>query len=543
MLRLSLALSVAFASAAVAQSILPPPQSPAGHVATADEELLGKALFWDEQLSATRTVACGTCHRFASGGADPRALNARHPGPDGVTGTDDDVHGSPGVVRQDAAGLAVRSPDFGLREQVTRRRAPSVINAAYARALFRDGRIDDVLRDPLTGATVLPADAALENQALRPPVDAVEMSHIGRSWSEVAQDIAGRTPLALASNLPPSLAQFVAGQTYAGLFARAFGSPGVTPTRIAFALAAYERTLISDQSPFDLFLAGQGSLGVSERAGLTAFLNFCSICHTDVLPQVLVTGPVLDDYRNVGVRPPAEDEGRAAVTHDPNDRGRFRVPGLRNVALRAPYFHNGGMATLFDVIDFYSRGGDFTENRDPEVEALIARIGLADRFNLERFLHALTDPRVAQELPPFDRPRLWSEASAANRSFGSGTAATGFATPRAAVLAAAWPGNPRFAIAAEAAPPGSRIALCFDTAASPKPTRWAGLDVYLGFTASLIVHEPTSPVAADGTVTARLPLPTATGLSGLTLYAQWFAADPRGAPWLCSSDAIAFTLL
>ena len=334
-----------------AQPILPPPPVPVGNPQTLAKILLGKALFWDEQLSSTRTVACGTCHVLAHGGTDPR-VGAVDPGRDGVVGTDDDVHGSSGVVRHDRAAGFVYDPVFGLQPQVTSRKAPSVINAAYAAALFGDGRATEVFRDPTTGAEILAKNAALESQAVAPLLNDREMAHMGRAWPDVFVDLQGLLPLALATNVPTRLAQFVAGQTYASLFQQAFGTPGITAARVAFAIAAYERTLVSDQSPYDLYLAGRGTLTPAEARGLTKFDQFCVECHADISPAVLITGPVNEAYRNIGVRPVADDGGRFAVTNNPLDRGRFRVPGLRNVALRAPYFHNGGPASLGEVIDF-----------------------------------------------------------------------------------------------------------------------------------------------------------------------------------------------
>ncbi len=117
----ALALALA-APAASAQGGPPPPppfpqvQAPAGNAITTAKALLGKALFWDEQLSSTRTTACGTCHIPSAGGSDPRALIGLtdHPGLDGVFGTDDDVTGSVGVIQSGADGRYVSEPDFHL---------------------------------------------------------------------------------------------------------------------------------------------------------------------------------------------------------------------------------------------------------------------------------------------------------------------------------------------------------------------------------------------------------------------------------------------
>src|SRR5262249_15111801 len=149
---------------------------------------------------------------------DPRATDATHPGPDGVFGTADDIHGSRGVVRQDVAGAYTGSPLFGIRPQSTGRRSPPVINAAYEDALFWDGRATNTFTDPVSGTVLLAGNAALESKAAGPPASDVEMSHIGRSWTDIANDITYRTPLALAENIPANLLAFIAGQDYATLF-------------------------------------------------------------------------------------------------------------------------------------------------------------------------------------------------------------------------------------------------------------------------------------------------------------------------------------
>src|SRR5262249_49978892 len=206
-----------------------------------------------------------------------------------------------GVVVEDAGGGCGPSALFGIRPQSTTRRAPSPVNAAYETNLFWDGRASDTFTDPVTNTVLLTGNAALESQAATPPVSDVEMGHIGRSWTDVANDIANCTPLALAENVPTALSAFVSGQTYAMLFQQVYGSPGVTSDRIVFAIAAYERTLIADQSPYDLYLAGVGTLGAQELSGLTAFTQFCISCHRDLLPSSHTTGPALNDFRRIGL--------------------------------------------------------------------------------------------------------------------------------------------------------------------------------------------------------------------------------------------------
>ncbi|MCI0581946.1 MAG: cytochrome-c peroxidase, partial [Chloroflexi bacterium] len=121
---------------------LEPPPEPPGNPLTEAKANLGKVLFWDEQVSSTGTVACGTCHIPLVGGGDPRGglEISRHPGPDQEFQTEDDIFGSPGVVLNHADGDYDWSPFFGLMPQVTRRRTTSAINAGYAPELFWDGR-------------------------------------------------------------------------------------------------------------------------------------------------------------------------------------------------------------------------------------------------------------------------------------------------------------------------------------------------------------------------------------------------------------------
>ncbi|MEC7582777.1 MAG: cytochrome c peroxidase [Planctomycetota bacterium] len=538
------ALLVALVAPVAAQTILPPPPVPPGNPLTPQKALLGKALFWDEQLSSSRSMACGTCHDFTSGGSDSRLTTPAHPGPDGIFGNADDIHGSPGVVRHDAQGRFVSDPLFGIRPQATSRKAPSMINAAYGIELFWDGRASDQFFNPVTGSLILGSGAALESQIAEPLIDGTEMSHIGRTWTEIATDIANLQPLALADQIPATLQSFIQGQTYAQLFQQVFGSPGVTPVRIIFAIASYERTLISDQSPYDLFLTGQGTLTSAESFGLFEFQGLCMSCHQDIETQVLATGPVLHDFRNVGVRPLSEDTGRFQVTGLPLDMGRFKVPGLRNVALRAPYFHNGGMPTLTDVVDFYARGGDFHINQDVLVFSIPGQVSPTDRVNLVAFLNALTDPRVAQGLPPFDRPRLWSEGANTPAVTGIGTVGTAGMTPSSIAVLPAYNGNQKFTVGVDNVPVNSFYYLVLDSVLNPTPTVILGQNVYLGQTPNMafVGLGLTQGSGNDGYGMATLSIPAGPSLTGLTFYGQWLMTDPQGPFGLTVSDAFSMPI-
>src|SRR5207245_8333999 len=115
---------------------LNPPPPPPGNPVTAAKAYLGKTLFWDEQLSSTRTVACGTCHFAANGGSDARAIvgnpRSTNPGADGTFGTADDVFASPGVISNNGDGTYSLSPTYGFHEQVTGRKSRSYIDAGFS---------------------------------------------------------------------------------------------------------------------------------------------------------------------------------------------------------------------------------------------------------------------------------------------------------------------------------------------------------------------------------------------------------------------------
>src|SRR5207237_2526521 len=138
-----------------------------------------------------------------------------------------------------------------LREEGSERKSMSYIVAAYSDSPFWDGRATQVLTDPVTGAVVLPSGAALESQILGPPVNSAEMAHAGRDWNDVAARVAASRPLALSPSIPAGLNEWIGGRSYPELFTEAFGTPDVTPARIAMAIATFERTLYSDRTPFD----------------------------------------------------------------------------------------------------------------------------------------------------------------------------------------------------------------------------------------------------------------------------------------------------
>ena len=401
----AIAAIICFALRATAQ--LPPPPVPPQNPITEPKRVLGKILFWEEQLSSDNTVSCGTCHQPFQSATDPRP--AVHPGLDLSAGTPDDVFGSLGVARQDANGAPISDPVFEFNVQVTRRSAQTVMGAPWSPLAFWDGRAGPVFVDPQTGTTVIPNGGALEAQALIPILADNEMAHQGRTWSDVIGKIQSASPMALATYLPSDVtAAIAANPTYPALFAAAFGDPAITARRIAFAIAAYERTLVADQTPFDL-----GTMTPQQQQGFNVFQNPASRCNVCHAPPLFTN----NTFRNIGLRPIAEDNGRQAVTGAPGDAGRFKVPSLRNVGLKSTFMHNGRRNTLTQVIDFYlgiNGQQQFPENQDPAIPGIF--IAPNGRLDLIAFLQGgLTDPRVAAETFPFDRPILASERGDTDR--------------------------------------------------------------------------------------------------------------------------------
>ena len=508
-------MSCAVLSEARAQLVAP--TAPTENPVTQAKSDLGKALFWDEQLSSTRTMACGTCHLPVGGGSDPRsqvAAESSHPGPDATFGTADDIVGSRGVPRSWNDGTYDFDPTFGMADQVTARRANSAINAAYSSVLFWDGRALSEFRDPDTDLVVIASGGALESQVVGPPLSDVEMAHVGRNWANVTAVLATAVPLALASDVPVALESWINGRSYPTLFQEVFGTADVTATRIAMAIATYERTLFSDQTPYDDFLGGDTeALTALENQGRLVFDAECGECHSgDLLTD--------DDFYFLGVRPASEDGGRHDVTADADDLGAFRTPGLRNVALRSPYFHNGRFETLEEVVDFYDRGGDFTA---PNKDERIAPLGLTaqQKTALVAFMdRPLTDPRVAAETAPFDRPLLFTESDCGSEILGVGVAGTDGSTPGLVAIEPPMVGNPSFTVGVVGALGGANAVLAMDA-----------VDPGVGETPvsasfALVALSLDGVGGGAGSGSASITIPDEAALDGETVYGRWYVEDP-----------------
>lgn len=517
--------------------IEPPPLNPPGNPMTATKTSLGKALFWDEQMSSTLTVSCGTCHRAGTGGTDPRSIvtlfDSKNPGFDSAYNTADDIVGSQGVPLNNADGTYSLSPSYGLRQQVTGRKSPSYINAAYAQILFWDGRASATFRDPITNAIVLNNGGALESQSVGPPVNSTEMAHGSSNWTEVSFRISQAKPLALAVNVPASLQTWIDNRTYPELFEEAFGTTDVTASRIALAIGAYERTLFSDQTPLDLANAGITPLGAAEQRGRNTFVNVsCAVCHA---------GNLLSDqtFRNIGVRPAVEDTGRFQVTGAQNDLGEFRVPSLRNVGLRSSLFHTGRMATLDDVVAFYNRGGDFP-NEANVPNNLIRPLGLnaGQRADVVSFLrNALTDNRVLNETPPFDRPHLYTESSRVPVLTGTGIPGSGALIPNVVAIEPPLVGNPSFTVALANALGGANAVLVIN---STDPGATSTIPASGSLTRVALTTQGSG--AGNGWASASVQIPNDPALVGQTFFGRWYVQDAGATGGVAVSQAFRFTV-
>ena len=515
---------------------LNPPPAPAGNSVTAAKAYLGKVLFWDEQLSSTRTVACGTCHFAANGGSDARAVIANprstNPGADGIFGTADDVFASPGVISNNSDGTYNWSAVYGFHEQVTGRKSRSYIDAGYSNSLFWDGRATSTFSDPIGGAVVLANGAALESQVLGPPVNSAEMGNVNRTWNDVAVRVAQSKPLALASSVPVNLTNWIDGRSYSELFDEAFGSPDITPTRIAEAIATFERTVYSDQTPFDQSVAQIVTLTAAEIRGQGVFnQSRCNVCHA---------GSLFSDnqFHNIGVRPPLEDTGRFQVTGNTNNIGEFRTPSLRNVGLRGPYFHDGHFATLEDVVDFYNRGGDFNA---PNIDHnLIRPLGLSpqQKSDLVAFLRgALTDPRVAAATAPFDRPALYSESNHVPQIIGTGAAGSGGNVPQVFAIEPPMVGNPSFTVGVSNALGAAQAVLVID---GNDPG--AGPNVPATGSFARVATNLSGSGAGQGYGSVSLAIPNTPSIVGSTFYGRWYVTDANAIGGVAVSPAFRMTV-
>lgn len=309
---------------------------------------LGRHLFFEKQLSRDGTISCSTCHQPEKAFTD---------------------------------GLPISK---GINNQIGKRNAPSLYNVGLFKKLFWDGRA-----------------ASLEEQSLHPIQDSKEMD----------------------LTLDQATAKIKAIPKYPALFGKAFGTTEISIVRIAKSLAQFERSLISADSKYDRFIKGLYSPSAEEQLGMQLFFTHpnpfapppglrggnCGDCH---LPGTLIGNQnELDGFHNTGLSenfPVGSDFGLESITGKQIDRGRFKTPALRNIALTAPYMHDGRFQTLEEVIDHYNRENLF---ESPNVDALITSgtnqkngTSLALTENEKKailaFLHMLTDSSSTRPFNP-----------------------------------------------------------------------------------------------------------------------------------------------
>ena len=249
----------------------------------------------------------------------------------------------------------------GLTGKFGTRNSPTVINRLFSKEQFWDGRAED-----------------LEAQAKGPLVNPVEMQ---------------------MASLDEVVARVKSVKGYAPLFRKAFGDDRIDIDRVAQAIASYERTVVSGNSPYDRYTAGdQSAISGSAVRGLALFNGKanCKTCHTGF-------NFTDESYHNLGVGMTAAkpDVGRSEISKAESDRGAFKTPTLRNVTLTAPYMHDGSEATLRSTVEFYNRGGV----KNPTLSKEIKPLGLtpSEVDDVVAFLETLTgDVRDAE--PPAKLP-------------------------------------------------------------------------------------------------------------------------------------------
>ncbi len=245
----------------------------------------------------------------------------------------------------------------GIGKQVGPRNSPTVMNAAYATSMFWDGRA-----------------ASLEEQATGPVENPIEMGH----------------------QMADLVVQLDKIPEYHERFQKVFGT-GVTKEGFAKAIAAFERTVLAGDSPYDRFKAGeQNALTDAQKRGLALFENVgCADCHAP---------PLFSDYEfhnaGVGMDKEKPDLGRKDVTKKDEDTGAFRVPSLRHVADTAPYFHDGRAKTLEEAVALMAAGGKDHKYRSADFDTVRdAKVTPEQQKDLVEFLKALSGPIPAVEPP------------------------------------------------------------------------------------------------------------------------------------------------
>jgi cytochrome c peroxidase len=291
-----------------------------------------------------------------------------------------------------ALAFTDRKPtSVGIQGRVGQRNAPTVLNALYNKTQFWDGRVN-----------------TLEEQAALPIVNSVEMGQ---------------------ANLDAAVAQIAAVEEYQHAFRTVFGRPSNGPDLLR-AIASYERTQLSFDSPFDHFIAGdKNAIDDSAKRGWELFNNQarCNKCHALTETTRDVTNLIDNDFHNIGVLivrhnvvplarqaeqliktgdTSAIDQaaiqtdmsalGRFLITKQEKDIASFKTPNIRNVLVTGPYFHDGSQETLWDVVDHYNKGAGL---QDPYLDQDIQPLALTenDIDDLVAFMASLTSPNYKEQ--------------------------------------------------------------------------------------------------------------------------------------------------
>ncbi len=258
-----------------------------------------------------------------------------------------------------------RPRSIGVAGTLGLRHAPSLLNVAYTPSLFWDGRAP-----------------SLERQVMSPIADPLEMNQ----------------------SHDASVAKLRENPAYAQLFVDAFGTDDINVERVENALASFERTLLCGNSAFDRYqYQGQkDALTAAQTRGLAVFTDphrgNCASCHTIGPNSALFTDNQFHNTgEGVGDDESFSDTGRFSVTKSAADRGAFKTPTLRDVAVSGPYMHDGKLKTLKEVVDFYAGKGNSNPNLDSKMKAI--NLTGTDRDDLVEFMKSLTG-----DLPPNSGP-------------------------------------------------------------------------------------------------------------------------------------------
>lgn len=241
---------------------------------------------------------------------------------------------------------------IGHGQQVLGRATPTILNSAYNHVQMWDGRF-----------------RSLEQQALGPIEAAGEMNQ----------------------NLDELVTELQAIKGYVKRFEKAYPGEGISKKTIAKAIASFERTVVSTESPFDRWIQGdESAISAEAKKGFALFEGKarCTVCHSGF-------NLTDDSFHNVGLN--SDDQGRFAIRKVKVLKGAFKTPTLRNINQTAPYMHNGQYKTLMEVVEHYDRGGDFKENLSPNIEPL--KLSSAEKRQLVEFMNTLTGEPLNVAVP------------------------------------------------------------------------------------------------------------------------------------------------